>query len=64
MCVEGRAPLDEETTRRKDHYLITQNIHKTADTHAPGGIWSRNPSKERPQIRALEHPDIGIGQTC
>jgi hypothetical protein len=63
MGVESRAPLEEVSVCRRDHYLTTQNIHTTADTHPPGGILSRNPSSERPQIHALEHADTRIGQT-
>ena len=41
----GRTPLGEGSARRRDLYLITDNIHKQTNMHAPGGIRTRNPSK-------------------
>jgi len=40
----SRTPLDERSAQRRDLYLTTHNIHKT-DSHAPGDIRTRNPSK-------------------
>jgi hypothetical protein len=40
----GRIPLDEWSTRRRDRYLTTHDIHKT-ETHAHGGNRIRNPNK-------------------
>jgi len=40
----GRTPLAGGSTRRRDLYLTTHNIHKT-DIRAPCGIRTRNSSK-------------------
>ena len=38
----GRTPLDEGSARRRDPYETTHNIY---NTHVPGGIRTRNPSR-------------------
>jgi hypothetical protein len=40
--------------------LTALNIQKRQNIHAPGGIRSRNFSKEQPHTYALERVDTGI----
>jgi len=41
----GRTPLDEWSAWRRDLYLTTHNTHRRLDTHADGGIRTRDSSK-------------------
>jgi len=42
--VEPLWTSDQPSAQRTEVYLTTHNTHKT-DIHAPGGIWTHNPSK-------------------
>jgi hypothetical protein len=55
----GRTPLDEWSARRRDLYLTTHTT-LTTDIHAPGGMWTRDPSRRPsadPRLRPLGHWD-------
>jgi hypothetical protein len=41
----GSTPLSDGSAQRRDLYLKLHNTYKIQDTHAPGGIGTRNQSK-------------------
>jgi hypothetical protein len=50
--------LDEWSARRRDLCLTTHKHSQETDIHAPGGIWTHNPSKrtaEDPRLRPRGH---------
>ena len=56
----GRTPLDEGSARRRDLYLTNTQHSQQTNIHAPGGIWTRDPSKRPsadPCLRPLGHWD-------
>ena len=42
---DGRTPLDEWSSRRRDLYLTTHNTHNRQNIHAPGGIRTHDLSR-------------------
>ena len=63
----GRTPLGEWSAQRSDFYRATHNIRddlcsRETIIHAPRGFRTRNPSKQAPQIHALDRSASGIGQ--
>jgi hypothetical protein len=54
-----KTPLDEGSVRRKDFYLTIQYLQQT-DSHATGGIRTRNPGKRtaaNPRLSSCGHRD-------
>jgi len=45
----GRTPLDKRSARCRNLYLTTKQHLQQTDSHAPGGIRTRNP-KKRPVL--------------
>ena len=56
-----RIPLDEWSTRRRDLYLATHNIHKRHASMIPVGCEPEFPASKRPYTHALERAATGIG---
>ena len=56
----GRTSLDELSTRRRDLYLTTHNIHNRYPSMAPAGFEPAIPANQRPQTRALDRATTGI----
>ena len=50
----SRTPLDEWSARRRDFYLYNTQHSQQTDIHAPGGNWTRNPSKRAAADRRLK----------
>jgi len=44
--IHNMTPLDEWSARRRGLYLTTHNIRRIQTRMAPGGFWTRNPSKQ------------------
>jgi hypothetical protein len=56
----GRTPLEESSARHRDLYLTNTQHSQQKNTHAPGGIRIRNPSRRAaadPRLRPLGHWD-------
>ena len=56
----GMTPLDEQSARRRDLYLTTNNTHNRQTYTPPGGIRTHNPSKRAaadPPLRPRGHCD-------
>jgi hypothetical protein len=49
----GRTPLDERSTRRRDLYLTTHNIHKRRTRMPQAGSEPTIPARERPHSHAF-----------
>jgi hypothetical protein len=58
----GWTPLEEGSAHRRDLYLKTYNIHKTAIS-TPGEILTAFPAGERHQTHALDRAATEIGPT-
>ena len=50
----GRTPLDEGSTRRRDLYVTTHNIHNRQTSISPAGFEPAIPVSELPQTHALD----------
>jgi hypothetical protein len=58
----GRTPLDEESVRRRDLYLTTQNTHKKETSMPPAGFEPAIRAREQPQTHVLDRAATGIGR--
>ena len=59
----GRTPLDEWSTRRRDHYVTTHNNHNRQTSMPPVGFDPTISADERPQTYALDSAATGTGQS-
>ena len=57
----GRTPLNEWSARRRDLYLITQNIHNRQTSMLPLGFEPTISAGERPQTYSLDCAATGTG---
>jgi len=57
----GRAPLDEWSDRRRDHYLTTYNTHKIQTSMSPARFEPTVPGSKRPSTHAIHRAGTGIG---
>jgi hypothetical protein len=58
----GRAPLDEWSARRRDHYLTTHNTHNRQTSMPPVRFEPTISAGERPQTYALDRAATGTGK--
>ena len=59
---DGRTPLDDGSTRRRDLRLTTQNTHIRQTTMPPVGFEPTVSAGERPQTYALDRAATWIGE--
>ena len=57
----SRTPLDERSTRRRDLYLTTHNIHSRQTSMSTVGFEPTISAGERPQTNALDRAATGTG---
>jgi len=60
----SRTPLEEESTRCRDLYLTTHNIHKRQTSMHPAGFEPAIQASKRPQLCALDRAVTVIGNLC